>query len=195
MPVLAGATAEARQIQASLTDRNVSIAENAGATREATLAALADPGAWVHIAAHGIARPQRIGYAGVWLEPASPDAQPVFLSWLDILDAGVDADIIVLNACDLGDSGEAINGNLSFAAAVSRAGAHQVVAALWPISDSAAALWVPEFYSKLSASPEHDTATSLRAAQLRLRSTSVFRHPYFWAGMQATQRMNVAERP
>jgi CHAT domain-containing protein len=120
---------------------------------------------------------------------------PAFLSWLDVLSAGVSADLVVLNACDLGDSGEAVNGNMSFAAAVSRAGARQVVAALWAVSDSAAALWVPAFYSAISAHPELDSAEGLRAAQLRLRSTISFRHPYFWAGMQSISNLNVAAAP
>ena len=155
------------------------------------MAALAEPGAWVHIAAHGTAQPQHIGYAGLWLEPSGDDKTPAFLSWLDILDKGVRADLVVLNACQLGDSGNAINGNLSFAAAVSRAGAKQVVAALWPVSDSAAALWVPAFYSALAADPEHNAAAALRVAQLRLRASRAFAHPFFWAGMQATARLSL----
>jgi CHAT domain-containing protein len=95
----------------------------------------------------------------------------------------------VLNACQLGDSGNAINGNLSFAAAVSRAGARQVVAALWPVSDSAAALWVPAFYSALTNDSHHDAAEALRAAQLRLRASRAFVHPFFWAGIQTLEQL------
>ncbi len=195
---LATANAEPQLIQAALTAPTlanpaahpISIADGAAATREAVLSAFAEPGAWVHIAAHGTAQPQRIGYAGLWLEPSGADKTPAFLSWLDILDKGVRADLVVLNACQLGDSGNAINGNLSFAAAVSRAGAKQVVAALWPVSDSAAALWVPAFYAALAADPEHNAAAALRAAQLRLRASRAFAHPFFWAGMQATARLS-----
>ena len=70
---------------------------------------------------------------------------------------------------------------MSFAAAVSRAGAKQVVAALW----------VPAFYATLAADPEHNAATALRAAQQRLREPRVC-HPFFWAGMQATARLSLA---
>lgn len=194
---LATASAEPQLIQTALSSaatqgqRPVLIADGAAATRETVLSALDEPGAWVHIAAHGTAQPQRIGYAGLWLEPSGADKSPAFLSWLDILDKGVRSDLVVLNACQLGDSGNAINGNLSFAAAVSRAGARQVVAALWPVSDSAAALWVPTFYSTLAGDPDHNAAAALRAAQLRLRASRAFTHPFFWAGMQATSRLSL----
>jgi hypothetical protein len=195
---LATANAESHLIQAALATPTlanpavhpISIADGAAATREAVLSAFAEPGSWVHIAAHGTAQPQRIGYAGLWLEPSGKDKTPAFLSWLDILDKGVRADLVVLNACQLGDSGNAINGNLSFAAAVSRAGAKQVVAALWPVSDSAAALWVPAFYAALAADQEHNAAAALRAAQLRLRASRAFAHPFFWAGMQTQSRLS-----
>jgi len=189
LPELAGAAVEPRLIANALTGRSIDGGDGSKATRESTLAALADPGAWVHIASHGIAQPQRIGYAGIWLDAPTAGAPSAFLSWLEVLDAGVSADMVVLNACDLDDHGEAIDGNLSFASAVSRAGAHWVVAAMWPVSDSASMLWVPEFYAALGAGG--DVATGLRTAQQRLRSTRAFRHPFFWAGMQATERWSI----
>ena len=195
LPVLASATVEARQIKDSVSDRPLTVSDGESATRQATLAAMSDSGSWVHIAAHGFSRPRRIGYAGVWLGASGPHSAPAFLSWLDVVNAGVSAELVVLNACDLGDSGEAVNGSMSFAAAVSRAGAGQVVAALWAVSDSASALWVPEFYSTISADPDHDAAEALRSAQLRLRSTSAFRHPYFWAGMQSISQLHVGALP
>lgn len=195
LPNLATASLEPQLIRSVTSEHALTTTDDSKATREAVLSALDEPGAWVHIAAHGTAQPQRIGYAGLWLEPSGEDKTPAFLSWLDILDRGVRADLVVLNACQLGDSGNAINGNLSFAAAVSRAGARQVVAALWPVSDSAAALWVPTFYSALVADPEHNAAAALRAAQLRLRASRAFTHPFFWAGMQATSRLSLPGPP
>jgi CHAT domain len=124
---------------------------------------------------------------GIWLEPTGDEKIPPFLNWIDILDSGVNADLVVLNACLLGDSGTAVNRNLSFADAVSRAGAKHVVAALWPASDAAAALWVSAFYSAITADPHHDAAQALRAAQLRLRESRAFRHPFFWAGMRTNR--------
>jgi CHAT domain len=192
LPALAGAPAEADLIRSALTDQVIVVSADAHATRASMLDALAPAGAWVHVAAHGTAEPQRIGFAGVWLEGAGDEKTPAFLSWLDILDHGVGADLVVLDACQSGDAGAPVVGNLSFADAVSRAGANHVVAALWPVSDSAAALWVPAFYQALTADPGHDAAQALRAAQQRLRSSRAFTHPFYWAGLQAIERLDVA---
>ncbi len=193
LPALATAAVESKLIEDALPSTVAANTHTDKATRSALLSALGDAHAWVHVAAHGAAHPERIGYSGVWLEPAGPeDNEPTFLSGLDILDRGVRADLVVLDACQLGDSGEAINGNLSFAAAVSQAGARQVVAAAWPVSDAAAAIWVPAFYSALVADPQHDAADALRVAQLRLRHSRAFTHPFFWAGLQATRRLSLA---
>src|SRR5262249_58991567 len=107
---------------------------------------------------------------------------------IDVLDKGVRSDLVVLDACQTGDSGTAVNGNLSFADAVSRAGARRVVAVMWPVSDAAAAIWVPAFYTALAADESHDTADALRSAQQRLRASRSFSHPFYWAGMQAIER-------
>jgi CHAT domain-containing protein len=192
LPRLAAAGVEARQIEPVLAAHELRVEQDAGATRASVLAALAAPGNWVHVAAHGVAQPQRIGYAGIWLEPAARDNAPPFLSWLDVLDSGAGADLVVLNACRLGDGGNVVGANLSFASAVVRAGARHVVAALWPVSDAASALWVPAFYAALADDGEHDPARALRAAQLRLRDSREFRHPYFWASLQTIERLPVA---
>jgi len=193
LPPLAGAIAETAVIGSAISSASVPL-QSLPATRVSFLSALQELGGWIHIAAHGASQPQHIGYAGIWLEPPKDEKIPPFLSWIDILDSGVNADLVVLNACQLGDSGSAINGNLSFADAVSRAGAKHVVAALWPVSDAASALWVPEFYATIVADAHHDAAEALRAAQLRLRESRAFRHPFFWAGMQVIDRMPVGPR-
>jgi CHAT domain-containing protein len=164
------------------------VVEDAQATRDTIDRAFAQPGAWVHVAAHGMADPQRIGYAGLWLEPKPPETAPAFLSWIDVLDRGVRSDLVVLDACQTGDSGTAVNGNLSFADAVSRAGSHHVLAVMWPASDAASAVWVPAFYAALAADANHDAAEALRVAQQRLRASRAFGHPFYWAGMQTIER-------
>ena len=189
---LAVASVEAGQIRKAFGADGPRIDERSNATPQVLLELLDESAAWVHVAAHGAARPERIGYAGIWLEAPSQGAAPAFLTWLDVLDNGARADLVVLDACQLGDSGSAVGGNLSFADAVSRAGARRVVAALWPVSDAASALWVPEFYRALVADPQLDAAPALRSAQQRLRASRAFAHPFFWAGMETIERLPLA---
>jgi CHAT domain-containing protein/tetratricopeptide (TPR) repeat protein len=163
----------------------LAIAAPPHATRSDVLELLGSPDTWLHVAAHGTAQPSRLGYAGIWLDPKAQGELPQFLSWLDVLQQGVRSPLVVLDACQLGESGDAAKGSIGFASAVSQAGAEQVVAALWPVSDTASGIWVPAFYSALSADPIHDAAAALTAAQRALRHSRMFRHPFHWAGWQA----------
>ena len=52
-----------------------------------------------------------------------------------------------------------------------------------------------DVYAALAADPERDGWNALRAAQLRLRQSRAFRHPYYWASLAGFSRMAVgAER-
>jgi len=195
LPALAGAVTEASQIRAILSGNSLGVVDDTRATRQSILQTLSDKDAWIHVAAHGIAQPLRIGYSGIWLEPSGDHVTPEFLSWIDVLGTDARAGLVVLNACDLADNGGSDYANLSFATAVSRAGAKQVVAAEWAVSDSAAALWVPAFYSALIADPDHSAPAALRVAQLRLRNTRAFAHPFFWAGFEAFTQLPLPYSP
>ena len=181
---LPGAAVEPQLIAAALGTSPITLTVETVTDRRAVLDALALRGGWLHIAAHGSTQPKGIVYSGLWLDPVAPDASPTFVSALDVLGHGSAAELLVLSACELGRvSGDGVAPNLNFANAAAGAGARNVVAALWPISDAATALWVPTFYASLLAQPAHDVGLALRAAQLRLRESRTFRHPYYWASI------------
>lgn len=185
LPALPTAAIEARLITAAVGDR-MPVTIDAATDRDALLGRLAQTGDWIHVAAHGDARPGRIGYSGIWLDPTEAGGDPAFLGALDVLQNPVGSDLVVLGACRLGARfADGIRPSFSFADAMSRAGARHVVAALWPISDSAAALWVPAFYRSAAAADAGPgaIASALRDAQLRLRTSRRFRHPYYWASL------------
>ncbi|MEO7916258.1 MAG: CHAT domain-containing protein [Dokdonella sp.] len=146
--------------------------------RASLLDAFAQPSPWLHVAAHGDARASRVGYAGIWLDAEAHHA-PQFVSWLEILSRGSHNQLVVLNACDLAGTESSSSAGLSFADAVSRAGARDVVAARWQVSDAATALWVPAFYQAIGA--DRHAAAALASAQKRLRDSRMFRHPFYWA--------------
>lgn len=162
------------------------------ATPAALVQALGDPDAWVHLAAHGYAQTQLLGYAGAWLaDPSNPQGS-VMLSWLDVINTPLRAPLAVLNACQLAAGPSATSqSSLSFASAVSAAGVDHVVAAYWPISDSASATWIPAFYSAMRAQPAAHAMDALRSAQLALKDSRSFRHPYYWASLAYFQHLRV----
>ena len=68
----------------------------------------------------------------------------------------------------------------------------EVVAALWPINDTAASLWASTFYAHLSAHPtSEEIAEALRASMLRLRDSRAFRHPRYWASLVHLARVGL----
>lgn len=175
LPMLAGAEQEPRLLQLSLPPALSPRFSEAPLDRHSLRQALDGAGQWVHIAAHGTLRSGRQGYSGLWF-----GAAPEFIGWIDLVGRPLQAELLVLNACELGGSS---GSSASFAAALSSAGLAHVVAGLWKVSDGAGALWVPVFYSELARAPAAGPAVALRAAQLRLMQSRLFRHPFYWASM------------
>jgi hypothetical protein len=189
LPSLYGAEQEPALIRKAMPQRDLDIVSDARLDRQTLVEAFARTGAWVHVAAHGIKRPGFEGYAGIWLHGSESGAGPDFVSWLDFSDRPLGARLVVLNACQLAQNADVVSsGTSSFAAALSAAGVDNVVAALWPVSDGAAALWVSTFYASTGDASDVEIADALRAAQLRLRESRMFRHPFYWASLVHLQR-------
>jgi len=145
------------------------------------------------VAAHGTARPGQLGLAGVWLAPPAHGADPEFLSWFDLVDKPLHADLAVFNACVLASEPASNSAaSLSFAAAAVSAGVGNVIAASWPVSDSAASVWVPAFYRILRAHQPDSSVSAMREVQLALRHSRFFRHPYYWAAFAHYSNLKLA---
>lgn len=93
---------------------------------------------------------------------------------------------VVLSACEsgLGDFSRT-QGVFGLPRAFRIAGAHGVVASLWPVDDEMARAWMEAFY-RARLSPRGSSSGSARAADLallaRLRRTGVLPAPRLWAG-------------
>lgn len=59
-------------------------------------------------------------------------------------------------------------------------GAKDVVGTLWRVDDEASAVFMEHFYEGLLKGREASEA--LCEAQVRMRATEKWSHPYFWAG-------------
>ena len=186
LPALRAAEAEAQQILSALPDRE--IRRQALSEREQLLSALLRDDTWLHVSAHGQLQPDLLAGSGLWMDPAAPAGAPQFVSALDVQMRGARAPHVVLNACQLAQNADGpadLTGQASFAQALVRAGAGHVIAARWPVSDSASQLWVPAYYGALQLQAEAgtplDPAAALRAARQSLQRSRAFRHPYHWA--------------
>jgi tetratricopeptide (TPR) repeat protein len=186
------ASVEPRLVRTALGARESDVEDMHDAGRDEFLALLSAPGQWVHVAAHGIAQPGRLGRSGLLLGGRA-SASPQFVSWLDVAGGSHRAALVVLAACDTGAGYDSARNNLGFAAGLSRSGVSHVVAALWPMSDAATAVWVPAFYGALASDASITPADAARLAAQRLRSTPYFRHPYYWGSLVAIERRSPAD--
>jgi CHAT domain-containing protein len=101
----------------------------------------------------------------------------------DIIRHPLKADLVTISACYGADgrtyAGEGLVG-LSWA--FLRAGAHNVVAALWEVTDASTPQLMDKFYGELEKGASPDAA--LRAAKLSLLRDSRFHSPFYWAPFQ-----------
>lgn len=188
LPRLPFVSTEARVIDQT---SRLPVVHHAGAlaTSETFLRLLQSPTTIVHVGSHGEAQAARVGRSGIWLRDESDDAGLRFLSWLDLVDSPLQAQLLVLNACDLASGPATMNGAISFAASLSAAGVIELVAADRPLSDAATATWVPVFYHALFEQDDRSGAQALRQAQLAMARSPRFRHPRHWASLQHFRRL------
>ena len=110
------------------------------------------------------------------------DGNPVtgFVGLRDIYGLSLDADLVVLSACEtaLGRN-VAGEGLLGLTRGFMYAGARRVVATLWQVEDRATAELMGAFYRALfeGATP----AAALAEARASLRASRRYRHPYYWS--------------
>jgi CHAT domain-containing protein len=149
----------------------------------------------LHFATHGLVtapRPECPARPALMTSFAGGDSDGL-LSFAEIYDLHLDADLVILSACDtagkasLAASREAgLRGGGEFALdglvrAFVGAGGRSVIASHWPVPDDYNA--TNRLVSGLfDAPPGTATATALRRAQGKLMASPETSHPYYWAG-------------
>ncbi len=135
----------------------------------------------VHIASHGLLEPHYQALA-LSLDPGSQEDG--FLLHSEIAELKLDADLVVLSACETGNtqmrSTEPIAG---LALALRNAGARRVVVSLWPVDDAATARLMTDFYRPLAAAADGaapDYGAALSEAKRQMLAAGP-KHPFYWA--------------
>jgi CHAT domain-containing protein len=140
----------------------------------------------VHFATHGLVDMERPALSGIVLSLVDSHgrAQDGFLRLHDIYNLHLNADLVVLSACEtaLGSQVEG-EGVMSLSRGFFYAGAASVMASLWKVDDRATAELMGDFYRNLLS--KHMTPTAaLNAAQLKMRQSSQWSNPYYWAAFE-----------
>ena len=122
----------------------------------------------------------------------APDGSDGLLSFREVFDLKLDADVVILSACDTAGSataavsreaGVATGGNYALDGLVRAfvgAGARSVVASHWPVPEQFDAT-KRLIEGMVSASPGQPLADALEKAQTRLMDDPKTSHPYYWA--------------
>lgn len=183
-PALAKAHEEMQRVEQYFPEGKRAVLEGKEATPNGFLRS--DPGrfTYLHFVTHGIASVTRPLDSAVIL---SRDRDSYKLYARDIIHQPLSAELVTISACE-GASGRAYSGEglVGLSWAFLRAGAHNVVGALWEVNDSAAPQIMDAFYGEMSRGK--DAAAALRTAKLGLLKNKdpeiVFRKPYYWAAFQ-----------
>lgn len=181
-PPLSQSGVEMKKIEQYFPEAQRSVLEGALATPNAYLSSNPERFSYVHFATHGTASRTRPLESAVILSPAG-DSYKLYAR--DIVTRHLQADLVTISAC-YGSGTRAYSGEglVGLSWAFLRAGAHNVIGALWEVADAPA---TPELMDWLYNELNHgkDPATALREAKLKLlHSGNVFAKPFYWAPFQ-----------
>jgi CHAT domain-containing protein len=180
-PVLRQAQAEMAQVGRYFPEARRAILSGAHATPNAFLSSEPEKFAYLHFVTHGSASRAHPLDSAVIL---SPEGDSFKLYARDIVKHPLSAYLVTVSACN-GSGTRAYSGEglVGLSWAFLRAGAHNVIAALWEVNDASTPQLMDKLYAELSEG--RDPATALRAAKLSLlHSDSVFSKPFYWAPFQ-----------
>ena len=121
--------------------------------------------------------------------PNAHDASGALLTASDVAGLDLDADVVILSACNTGGPGNSTSGeSLSgLARAFFFAGARAMLVTHWSINDQTSAFLVADTLRRLVAGQDGGLAGALRAAQLGIIGQAGkdlpanLAHPFFWA--------------
>ena len=134
----------------------------------------------IHLATHGKAD-ANVGDYSYLAFTATPDStQERLLYAKDIYNLSLNAEMIVLSACETGD-GEFFKGEgvISLGSAFFYAGAKSIISTLWSVDDASTKKLVAFFYEGIKAGQTKSAA--LRQAKLQYLEQTNYPHPFYWA--------------
>jgi CHAT domain-containing protein len=182
-PALQNAPAEMQEIEKYFPEQRLTILSGTEATPSAYLSSNPEQYAFIHFVTHGTAsRSRPLESAVVLNKEKGDDSYKLYAR--DIVKRHLSAELVTISACN-GAGTRAFSGEglVGLSWAFLRAGAHNVIGALWEVSDASTPQLMDVLYEGLSRG--EDPASALRAAKLSLlHSDSVFKKPFYWAPFQ-----------
>jgi CHAT domain-containing protein len=183
-PALAHAAEEINKVQHYFPPTERTTLTQADAAPDAYERSHPEQYAYLHFVAHGTASNLRPLDSAIVLSPSSTDTDHFKLYAREIIHRPIRARLVTISSCyGSGARNYADEGLVGLSWAFLRAGAHQVIGALWEVNDSSTPQLMDHLYNGLTHGMPPDQA--LRAAKLNmLHSQGVFRKPLYWAAFQ-----------
>ena len=148
------------------------------ATKEQVLSRLSSV-SLVHIAAHGSAERGEILLSPNLGCSEPPEDKDFLLTMTDVLNAKLDAKLVVLSYPHSGRGNIKAEGVVGIARAFLGAGARSVIASLWAINDKATLTFMRHFYEHLVKG--QSASKSLHEAMKIMRESDEFNAVKYWA--------------
>ena len=137
----------------------------------------------IHFVAHGTASRLSPLDSAIVLSKAAAETDSFKLYARDIVQHPLHADLVTISACyGAGERAYSGEGLVGLAWAFLRAGAHNVIASLWDVTDASTEQLMDRFYDEMDKGATPDIA--LRAAKLSLLHGSPYHNPFYWAPFQ-----------
>ncbi|MBE9058282.1 tetratricopeptide repeat protein [Sphaerospermopsis sp. LEGE 08334] len=133
----------------------------------------------IHFATHGFIDDFKgFGVPGaIAFAPSGEDNG--FLTSGEILDLKLNAELIVLSACDTGQGDITGDGVVGLSRSLISAGIPSIVVSLWSVGDDSTSFLMTEFYKNMAQ--KLDKGTALRQAMLTTMKHKNYQSPYHWA--------------
>ena len=129
----------------------------------------------IHLATHGLFDDLRGLGSAIALAPSGQDNG--LLTAEDIFNMTLNADLVVLSACDTGRGRVTGDGVIGLSRSLISAGVPSVIVSLWAVDDNSTSVLMTDFYQNLQKNV--DKATALRNAMLNTMKTHP--DPKYWA--------------
>jgi CHAT domain-containing protein len=178
------ATQEIGNIEKHFAPSGLQLYTRAQATAPAYLEGAPEQFTYIHFVAHGTASRLSPLDSAVVLSKASAREDSFKLYARDIIRHPLHAELVTISTCyGAGDRAYTGEGLVGLSWAFLRAGAHNVIGALWEVSDASTPRLMDQLYGELQKGRSPEAA--LRAAKLSLlHSGNAFREPFYWAPFQ-----------
>ena len=183
-PELPMAGFEVRQIRKHFAEQETTVISRQQASPNAYMSSTPQQYSYIHFVAHGVSSRTDPLDSAIILSRTSSAEDSFKLYARDIIQRPIHARLVTISACyGSGTRSYAGEGLVGLSWAFLRAGAHNVIGALWEVSDESTPRLMDSLYEGVESGLSPSAA--LRQAKLALlHSQSSFNKPFFWAPFQ-----------